>query len=931
MNCQISRKIFILLTLLSVFIFIFDKGQSAQTVNTQLPSTAEINEKLALTNVTLIDGNGGKPQPMKTLIVSRGRITDIFTTSSKKIPSDAKIMDLSGKFVIPGLIDSHVHLMTREIPAETTVAILRLALLGGVTTVRDMGGNGAKLAKLNEDFQRGSLSSPRIYYSAVMAGRESRWFNGSYLSFASNGMALGTAPWARAITDDMDVAKIISEAKATGATAIKLYSHLSPEMVKRLIVEAHRQNLKVWSHASVTETKPSDLAAAKVDSLSHADMVAFEGSSDQKSMDLDYGKTMMSALQTVTANSKEITKLLRLMKREKVVLDETLYIVAGAAAAPDNPNLERHKKQFEFACGVTRRAKEMGVTVAAGTDALGGSSPNLHAELQLLVNKSGFTPLEAITAATLNGARAIGIEKDYGTLEPGKVADLVILSANPAEDIRNTQTIESVMQGGKLYKREQLLRTPPLAEPPLQTRIQNVENGLLSAVVIKGKKAEMTITDRMRFYKTAGVSIAVINNGKIEWAKGYGNVEAGNANLVKPDTLFQAGSISKPLAAVTALRLVEKEKLSLDENVNLKLKSWKVPENEFTKDKKVTLRGLLTHSAGLTVHGFDGYETGVNSPTLLQILDGTNAVNSPPIRVDFVPGSRERYSGGGFTVLQQLMIDTMKEPFPDLTRKAIFQKLGMTSSTFESPLPKNLTAQAASGHRADGNVISGKWHIYPEMAAASLWSTPSDLARFVIELQNSYNGKSNKILSTEMTRAMLARQNKNIANSDAGLGIFLKGKPEPFRFSHNGSTEGYSAIMVGFINNGQGAVIMTNSDEDGELISEILRSIAKEYGWNDMKTDEISTIEVNSSIYANYTGRYKFPSGLEFIITSENGRLYVARPNGWRAELLPETETTYFVMMPGAPRLTFIKNEQGKFGDIVFSRDGRDEKGQRIY
>ncbi len=884
-----------------------------------------------LTNAVLIDGNGGQPKAYRTLVISpEGRISDLFVSGSKKIPAGANVVDLTGKFMMPGMIDSHVHLMTRERPPEMMRGLLRAALLGGVTGVRDMGGNGAKLTELNREFHNGSLVSPRIYYSAIMSGKESRWFDGSYLSFASNGMPLGDAPWARAVTNEADVVKIIADAKRTGATAIKLYSHLSAETVKRLTAEAHRQNLKVWSHSLISDSKPGDLVQGGVDALSHADGLVGEGLSNTSEIDSNHGKVMTEALQKTTADSKAITELLRLMKRENVVLDATLYIIAGAASDPKNPNLERHKKQFEFACEVTRRAKEMGVNVAAGTDALGGSSPNLHAELQLLVKKSGFTPLEAITAATRNGAIAIGIEKDYGTLEVGKMADLAILTANPAEDIRNTQTVEAVMQGGKIYKRDAPMPTPPLAEPPVSTRIRNVENGLLPAVVIKGKRNEMSLAERMRFYKTPAVSIAVINNGKIEWARGYGNFEAGSNNPVTPETLFQAGSISKPVAAVAALQLVEKNKLNLDEDVNLKLKSWKVPDNDFTKDKKVTLRGLVTHSAGLTVHGFDGYAASENSPTLLQILNGEKPANSLPIRVDFAPGSKERYSGGGYTVLQQLLLDTTRKSFPDLTRENIFQKIGMTRSTYASPLPKTLAEQAASGHRGDGGVLPGKWHIYPEMAAASLWSTPSDLARFVIELQNSYAGQSDKILSKDMTRQMLTRQNKTIANSDAGLGIFLKDSPEPFRFSHNGSTEGYNAIMVGFLKTGQGAVVMTNSDNGAELSTEILRSIAREYGWDDMKPDEITIVEANPTVYEKYVGRYKFPSGLEFIVTSENGRLFVARTNGWRAELLPESETSYFVVMPTAPRLVFVKNEQNEFNEVVFKRGGRDDKGQRV-
>lgn len=927
---KIYSKGFTCLVVLVIFYFFFPG--LAQMSQVQEQGSRLTVGTIALTNVALIDGKGGQPELNRTLIISNeGRISHIFPSGSRKIPDKTRVIDLKGKFIIPGMIDSHVHLMTRERTPEVTRAVLRFALLGGVTAVRDMGGNGAKLAGLKRDFENGAMVSPRIFYPAVMSGKNSRWFDGSYLSFASNGLALGTAPWARAVTDDADVVKIISEAKTAGATAIKLYSHLSPEIIEKLAAEARRQNLQVWSHSMISESKPSDLVRAGVRVLSHADGLIGEAIEDGSEVDRDYARAMTGALKNASADSKKVTALLRLMRRKKVILDTTLLIVAGAAADPANPNLERHKKQFEFACEVIRRAKDAGIAVAAGTDAIGGSSPNLHAELQLLVKKAGFTPLEAITAATLNGAKALGIEKHYGTLEVGKIADLVILSANPAEDIRNTLMVEAVIQGGKVYQRDVPVPTPPGADSPVSAKIRKVEDGLLPAVTVKGRKNEMQLTERMQFYKTPGVSIAVINEGKIEWAKGYGTLETGGSQTITPETLFQAGSISKPVAAIAALRLVEKRKLDLDRDANTYLQSWKIPENEFTKEKKVTLRHLLTHSSGLTVHGFDGYPPGASVPTIEQILDGEKPANSPPVRVDFIPGSRERYSGGGYTVLQQLLTDQTKRSFRDLTGKEIFRKLGMRQTTFLSPLPPELSLRAATGHRPDGTPLPGKRHDYPEAAAAGLWSTPSDLARLVIELQNSFNGKSGKLLSPQMTAQFMTRQNPTFPASDAGLGIFLKGRPEPFRFSHNGSTEGFYALMVGFLKTGQGAVIMTNSDVGGELATEILRSIAREYGWDDMKPDEIAVIEADPATFEKYAGRYKFPSGLEFIVSSENGRFFVRRPDsGWRAELLPESETSFYIIMPTAPRLVFVRNERGEFNEMVFRRGGRDEKGEKI-
>lgn len=352
------------------------------------------------------------------------------------------------------------------------------------------------------------------------------------------------------------------------------------------------------------------------------------------------------------------------------------------------------------------------------------------------------------------------------------------------------------------------------------------------------------LLDQMQSYKIPGMSIAIINAGELEWARGYGVLEVGSKRPVTTETLFQACSISKPISAMAAVYLVQQGQLNLDENVNQKLVSWKIPENEFTKEKKVSVRNLLTHTAGLTVSGFRGYSSDEQLPTLLQILDGAHPANSLPIRVDTVPGTQWRYSGGGFTVLQQLMIDVTGNLFPETMHDLVLQKLEMKQSTYQQPLPKHLWAQAACGHQEDGKKVAGNWFTYPEMAAAGLWTTPSDLARCVIELQRSATGKSNKVLSVEMTSQMLSgqmedfpielvsqRYGREITNQ--GLGFRLEGKGSSTRFSHHGGNIGYRCFVVAYRHLGQGAVVMTNSDNGSKLIEEIIQSIARQYSWAD--------------------------------------------------------------------------------------------------
>jgi CubicO group peptidase (beta-lactamase class C family) len=359
-------------------------------------------------------------------------------------------------------------------------------------------------------------------------------------------------------------------------------------------------------------------------------------------------------------------------------------------------------------------------------------------------------------------------------------------------------------------------------------RIQRVENGI-PPIPLSGAEPplQLNLEKLMQLYKVPGLSVAVIDDFKIAWAKGYGVSDEGSNKPVTVHTLFQAGSLSKPVAATGTLSLVEHGKLSLDENVNQKLKSWQVPDNEFTKDQKVTLRRILSHSAGLTVHGFPGYEVGSPIPTLVQIFNGEPPANTAPIRVDFVPGTKFRYSGGGVTIEQQLVVDVTGKPFPQFMRETVLDKIGMADSTYEQPLPPARAAAAASATHADGMPVPGKCHIYPEMAAAGLWTTASDLARFGIEIALSKQGKANHVLSEATTREMLKPQIEQV-----GLGFFLASHKNPEEFGHNGADEGFQAVLIMFADSGKGVAIMANSDNGINVANYLTQSVAKEYGWN---------------------------------------------------------------------------------------------------
>jgi CubicO group peptidase (beta-lactamase class C family) len=363
-------------------------------------------------------------------------------------------------------------------------------------------------------------------------------------------------------------------------------------------------------------------------------------------------------------------------------------------------------------------------------------------------------------------------------------------------------------------------------ESSLERRIRRVERGLLSAYGDPPWK-RMKLAERMAHYNVPGVSIAVINDYQVEWTRGYGVLEAGKGEPVTPDTLFQVASPGKVVVAVAALHYVDKGALDLDSDVNQSLVSWQVPDNEFTAEEKVTLRRLLSHSAGVTVEWFRGYALGEEVPTLQQVLDGKWPANSAPIRVDIVPGTQHRYSGGGYTIVQQLLEDVVGKPFPQIMRNSVLEPWGMVASTFESPLPEELHEIAASGHRVDGSVIPGGWHTYPEMAAGGMWSTPSDMARFAIGVMKAYVGQSDGVLSHAMAIEMLTPQ-----IGERGLGpVVLDEGEDLFYFLHPGANDGYESILVAYPQRGQGVVIMTNVDEGELLWREILNSVSVEYGW----------------------------------------------------------------------------------------------------
>ena len=441
------------------------------------------------------------------------------------------------------------------------------------------------------------------------------------------------------------------------------------------------------------------------------------------------------------------------------------------------------------------------------------------------------------------------------------------------------------------------------------TRITRVLGGLRPPVEIQGKPAQRwTLADRMKEHKVPGVSIAVIEGGRIAWARGFGVKEAGTSDSVTPATLFQAASISKPVAATAMLRLVERGTLNLDTNVNKYLKSWKVPDNKFTTTEKVTLRRIVSHTAGLTVHGFPGYATTDPIPTVVQVLDGVKPANTDPVRVDTTPGAIERYSGGGTTIMQQLLVDVTGKPFPALMQELVLGPVGMTSSTYEQPIPAARAPEAAHAHTQDGKPIPGGWHVYPEMAPAGLWTTPTDLLKWAMAITDARAGRSTSLLSQGMTQQMLTAQKNEI-----GLGPFVGGTGRNFHFGHGGANEGFHSQLVMYPELGVGAAVMTNGDGGPPLIEEVLRAIAAEYGWPDYAAEKVTAVTLDAKAIAGLVGTYllKVGPGLQARVEQDSGRLMLRAQQIPDQELIPKSDTS-FVMASLGWQVSFTRDASGR-------------------
>ena len=447
--------------------------------------------------------------------------------------------------------------------------------------------------------------------------------------------------------------------------------------------------------------------------------------------------------------------------------------------------------------------------------------------------------------------------------------------------------------------------------------ILEIENNLQPPYQVKGDSVKsFNITERMEYYKVPGVSIAVVDNGKIKWAKGYGVANTNTGTKVDTNTIFQAASISKPLSALAVLKLVENGKLDLDKDVNNYLEEWKVPENEFTINEKVTLRKLLTHTAGMTVHGFPGYKQTDTFPSVSQVLNGKG--NTPKIFVDTIPGSIWRYSGGGYTVMQKIVEDVSGLNFDDYLDKNILTAIGMENSTFQQPLPSEYQKNASAAYDSEGKIIEGLWNNYPEQAAAGLWTTPRDLAAYCIEIQEIAAGKENGIISKETVDKMLTKH-----KGEWGLGPGLQWEGDSLVFRHGGKNAGFTNDLIAYANRGKAVIVMTNADNGGKLMGEIIRSVSSYYNWELNDPEIVEVIEVNEEELNKLTGKYLLdPQWQEdYVIDIEvkDNKLYLNDPNDGQKNVFSHIGKFKFVDLESGDEVAFTLEED----EVEFMLNGR--------
>ena len=458
--------------------------------------------------------------------------------------------------------------------------------------------------------------------------------------------------------------------------------------------------------------------------------------------------------------------------------------------------------------------------------------------------------------------------------------------------------------------------------PAIEDKIREVESHLTGRVQIKDSNNYYNLLQRMKAEGVNGLSIAVISNYKIEWAKAYGWADVAAARKVTNETLFQAASISKSLNALGILKLAQQKKIDLNTDINSYLRSWQFPYDSVSNGKKITLTHLLSHTAGTTVHGFRGYEVTDTLPSVIQILNGQKPANNERVRSEREPGKTSVYSGGGTTITQLLVTDVQHQLYEDHIWQNVLKPLGMMNSSYAQPPAQTRLQQLSTGYNANGKAVKGNYHVYPEQAAAGLWTNPTDLAKFIIDIQLSLQGKSNKVLDSTFARKFITPVAPGVA-----LGTFIIQNNNSKYFNHGGANEGFRCIYYGSLEDGNGVVIMLNSD-NGRMLDEIANSVSIVYKWKNFYNPVVrSTVAVPMETLKTYEGDYLI-MGDTVTIKITGQPMLVVNKQEYYPIYFSSQEDFFSTDLPFD--LKFEKDESGKVKGIYFKNNGGEQRAKKL-
>lgn len=471
--------------------------------------------------------------------------------------------------------------------------------------------------------------------------------------------------------------------------------------------------------------------------------------------------------------------------------------------------------------------------------------------------------------------------------------------------MRNFRNLVSLLLLIVFHALPQALYAQKRYSAKVEKDIKEVENNLGLWVKIEG--VSNTLKQQMNLHKVNGVSIAVIKNYKLEWARGYGWADSVEQRPVTTHTLFQAGSISKSLNGVGVLKMAQDKRLDLYADINDYLVTWKFPYDSLSKNKKISTANLLSHTAGLSVHGFIGYKREDTIPTLVQLLNGERPSNTAAVRSIFEPGLKFKYSGGGIMISQLILQDLTKLPYDVFMWKNVLNPLGMKNSSYTNPPVKDKQKLLASAYYEDGQEVKGQYRIYPQQAAAGLWTNPTDLANYIIEIQLASHGKSNKVLTQEMTKLMLTPY----IDKYAALGIYISNKGSKTYFHNDGSDEGFVTQIYGSMEGGNGVVVMANTQDD-RILGEIVNSVATVYQWKDFYNPQLKkVIEPDYETLKAYSGKYQIQNSDTLLLKSEDNGLFLHQGD-FKAKLrFTANSSFFFIEIPGS-EFEFTKDSHNK-------------------